>query len=97
MSDAPYFANKPKQFPQRKPPTQAPQTTTDPQYQLVCTCGGELFEQGFALYKIPGQVIGTVDVTYAQCFVCMDCNLPLNVKDTKTRRELETEKLKEGA
>lgn len=98
-NNKPYFAPSPKQFPQRqKQPTQAPpQTTTDPQYQLICTCGGELFEQGFSLYKVPGQVIGSVDLTYAQCFVCLDCGKPLNIKDTKTRRELDTIEQKEGA
>lgn len=96
----PYYAPQPKQFPQRAPnhnPTKAPQTTTDPDHQLICPCGCELFDQGFAIYKIPGQVIGTVDLTWAQCFICRDCNLPLNVKDTKTRRETRLEEQKEGA
>jgi hypothetical protein len=101
MPNQPFFANPPKQFPQRQPnpPPQKVTQTVDVQYQLICPCGSELFENKIALFRVPGQVIGTVDVTMNQVFVCMLCDKPVDLMKTKTRKELDSqeEETPEGA
>jgi hypothetical protein len=97
MSTQPYFANPPKQFPQRAPKP-VPQATENLDDQLICKCGCQVFNPaGAVLFKKPGQVLGTVDITFKQVPYCVDCCEPINVNETKTRKELEKSEIKEGA
>lgn len=72
-------------------PTAAqPKVTHDPQQQVLCdNCGGEHLRPRIHVFRQHGQVIGTVDVTMDQLFVCEQCNEPVNIATAKLRREVQ--------
>jgi hypothetical protein len=88
----PYFAS-------RKPPAAAQaKINFDPENQLLCPCGGEYFDQVLRIFRVPGQILGSFDITWQQVFVCHECGDPLGdlVKIAKTRREYDQERQEES-
>ncbi len=56
---------------------------TDPEFQVVCDCGNKDFTVKINLFRRPGQVIGTFDVTANQYTVCTVCGEVIDPVKTK--------------
>ena len=102
MAQQPPFAFPPKQFPQRpQPPQPQPRTNVDPKNFVTCECGCKIFnKEGCFLSIVPGQVIGTVDVTFVTAPYCVNCLMPFNLEKAMKKREAkepEQQEVKEGA
>lgn len=64
--------------------------THDPQRQVLCpACGGASFRPRIHVFRLPGQVIGTVDLTMDQLLVCEGCSDPVNIATAPLRKDVE--------
>lgn len=78
-------------FPRPAPVNQqSPRVTHDPQNQVLCdNCGCEHIRPRLHVFRTPGQLIGTVDVTMDQITVCEDCGETVNIGTANLRRDVQ--------
>lgn len=79
-------------FPPRNGQQQQPQTkiTHDPQKQVLCpSCGCSNFRPRIHVFRQPGQIIGSVDLTMDQLITCEQCAEVVNVTIAPLRKDTQ--------
>lgn len=71
-------------------PQPQPKITHDPKNQVLCpSCGGENFRPRLVFFRLPGQIIGSVDVTGAQQTICEACGEIVDVVRAPLRKDVQ--------
>lgn len=74
------------------PNSQSPQVklTHDPQKQVLCPgCGCGDLRPRMHVFRLPGQIIGSVDLTMDQMIVCEGCGDAVNITTAPVRKDVQ--------
>ena len=66
-----------------------PKLTHDPQKQVLCQgCGCPNLRPRIHAFRLPGQIIGSVDITMDQLIVCESCGELVNITTAPLRKDV---------
>lgn len=76
-------------FPFRQQPAPKPRASINLDDQIACQCGEDVFIPASRIFKVPGQIVGTWDITFGQVFYCRKCGEVIQVDKAPTRKDVQ--------